>query len=1286
MKLALTTLLLFITNILLSQVNTFPYEESFEQTFTSGSNISFIPNWTGNKVATRNRIFAGSDARTGNTSLNIIPTSSFSGEVLITLDFSGINNPKLTFYAYSKQNGSASSTRPTILRFATSIDGGSTYLDDVQIGTDATFPNDNITSYTQYGYELPLAATGKSNVVVRIAASRGNGSGSAAELVMDDFRIEAQVRPLAISSTSTPNASSLVITFNQEVTQTTAELATNYAINNGVRVISATRTTSNEVTLATSNMSNNNYLLTVNSVEDAATNTPATNLIHDFSFVVPLSISTLSVTDKNTIEVDFNLDVEETTAETVTNYNLDNAMGNPQSAIRDTSEPSKVILKYATDLTGNTFNLTVNNVTDLSTLTTASNLVSQFSYLPLEVSNIVVNSATEIQITFNQIIESASAITASNYSIDYGIGTPLHIAQDTDNQAIVTLILATAMVNNTYTVTISNLTNLSGNATAFGLHTPISHVTATRAHDIVINEIFADPTGANQPDPVVLPNATNDEFVELFNTTNKAIDISGFDLSGGTIGNHILNAGAYVILTATSNVSDFQAFGDVVGVSSWNTLTNGGEELVLRDNLANLVDSVTYRPGWHNDNGKSDGGWSLEQINPFRACSGQDNWSSSTHSAGGTPGLQNNIFNDTPDAMAPNVIDVIINSDEEVMVVFDEIMDALSLSTANYTLNNGLSVDAATPNVPSLRSVTLTLTSPIVAGTIYDLSITNATDCAGNTINTSVNFSQGAMPVFQELIITEIMATPEPTQGLPEVEYLEVYNASDKVLSLNGVILTDATRSTTLGAFDLKPGEYLILTPNSTSGQFLDFGNVLGVNNWPTLNKNSDQVALYNVLQAEIHRVNYNESWFGGSTKAEGGFSLEMIDPDYPCLEEINWTGSGSSTGGTPGGINSADGHNPDLTGPEIIQAIAIDASTIQMDFNEKLNPTSVDLSDFSANHGLSFIALRIGENGHSVLLTTAIDLVENTIYTVFADNLTDCTGNLISSSGNQIDVIVAAPAITLDILINEVLFNPRTGGVRFVEIYNNSNKYINLKDWKIAGPSNSKIISSENLFMAPSDFLTITSDGTILLSQYPKALANSFIELSSMPSLPTSQGSVFLIDNGDEQIDSFDYDESYHSPLLNDVRGVSLERISFSGGSNDPNNWFSAASTENFATPGYGNSQSSIPTVQTGRIIVEPQTFAPDIPGGSDFTTLSYAFDTPGNILNVKIIDAEGNIIKHITQNAMVGTKGFLTWDGTTNEGGKARMGYYMVLMEVISSNGRVSYLRNKVAIGTRF
>ena len=365
---------------------------------------------------------------------------------------------------------------------------------------------------------------------------------------------------------------------------------------------------------------------------------------------------------------------------------------------------------------------------------------------------------------------------------------------------------------------------------------------------------------------------------------------------------------------------------------------------------------------------------------------------------------------------------------------------------------------------------------------------------------------------------------------------------------------------------------------------------------------------------------------------------------------------------------------------------MALSINQIQLLFNEKLASSSLLTNNISISGGISVSNISVASDTKSATLNLSSALESNTAYQITVENITDCSGNLILANARQATVVIAVEAEPLDIIVNEILFNPKTGGVRFVEVYNQSNKYINLKNWRMEGNSNDRVISTEDIIIAPSSYKTITTDGDILKNQYSSTELSTILKLSSLPSLPSDAGVVRFVNANSIVIDEVEYDEDYHSPLLNSVDGVSLERIRFSGASNDANNWQSASSQSGYATPGYENSQAQSQPSGLATFDIEPKAFAPDVAGSANFTTINYNFNTAGNVITVSVYDSNGNLIKNVSQNSLVGTSGFFRWDGTTNSGGKARLGYYLILFEIIEPSGKVIIKKETVAIGTRF
>ena len=281
----------------------------------------------------------------------------------------------------------------------------------------------------------------------------------------------------------------------------------------------------------------------------------------------------------------------------------------------------------------------------------------------------------------------------------------------------------------------------------------------------------------------------------------------------------------------------------------------------------------------------------MEMINLAPACFDQRNWGASSAALGGTPGSQNSIFDDSPDVTAPTVTSFEVIDQSNFAFTFSESMNLATLIPANFDASGGLAVSEVNWVDDFGQAITVSLATPFTDGTEFTISISGVEDCAGISMATETfRFASGDEPQLFDLLITEIMANPTPSAGLPEAEYVEIYDASNKILSLKGVVLADKVSASYLANSTIKPGEYLILTPSANASSFEAYGDVMTLLTWPNLNNDSDKLSLYNKSGDEIFTLTYAQSWYRSQSKSAGGYSLEMIDLNYPCVEEGNWT------------------------------------------------------------------------------------------------------------------------------------------------------------------------------------------------------------------------------------------------------------------------------------------------------------------------------------------------------------------------------------------------------------
>ena len=257
------------------------------------------------------------------------------------------------------------------------------------------------------------------------------------------------------------------------------------------------------------------------------------------------------------------------------------------------------------------------------------------------------------------------------------------------------------------------------------------------------------------------------------------------------------------------------------------------------------------------------------------------------------------------------------------------------------------------------------------------------------------------------------------------------------------------------------------------------------------------------------------------------------------------------------------------------------------------------------------------------------------------------------------------------DIIINEILFNPIDGDNDFVEIYNRSNKTLNIQNLSLGNyyggrPDNFKVIKSNFHLIEPSEIIVLSSSLENLIFYHPDAVVDKVIELENMPSYNNDEGTVVLtLDT--TIIDEFNYFESLHFPYLNSVDGVSLERIDSEVESNRHDNWHSASEQNGFSSPTLKNSQKKQLTNELEVLELNPKIISPDNDGQNDFLQIDLKFEKSGYNATILIFDSQGILINSLVISVFLGAESTFYWNGLNQNEQVVQKGRYILLLEAI-------------------
>ena len=233
--------------------------------------------------------------------------------------------------------------------------------------------------------------------------------------------------------------------------------------------------------------------------------------------------------------------------------------------------------------------------------------------------------------------------------------------------------------------------------------------------------------------------------------------------------------------------------------------------------------------------------------------------------------------------------------------------------------------------------------------------------------------------------------------------------------------------------------------------------------------------------------------------------------------------------------------------------------------------------------HGETYPAEGMPGDRQAGLLDDAgqpLPFIDRVVYSLeIQEGLLACDGS--SAEGLSQLFALPDPIEKGDLVFNEVLFDAAIDDGEYVELVNRSSKILETSGLSISRIKINQYDTSwytvelNGALLFPQDYIAYSPSASQVLKVYYSENPGHIISLADLPDLPNSECHLILhlSSSPDYIIDELQYDESMHHSLLRVTKGVSLEKINLYGG-NEASNYHSAASSVNYGTPAYQNSQ----------------------------------------------------------------------------------------------------------------
>ena len=527
-----------------------------------------------------------------------------------------------------------------------------------------------------------------------------------------------------------------------------------------------------------------------------------------------------------------------------------------------------------------------------------------------------------------------------------------------------------------------------------------------------------------------------------------------------------------------------------------------------------------------------------------------------------------------------------------------------------------------------------------------------------------------------QLRFTEWMSDPDPRHGLPEIEWIELLNTSLTAIDLSAFSLSDPSTTTKFLPYILPPNNVVVVCASGGCKQ-LNIENCLELASMPSLNNSSDSLFLRSKDSILVDYVHYELAALPNDYRRDGGYSIirEVLPQDCIFSQQLNF--SSEAIGGTPGFTNST-AKSTVVTMQKTITCLNESQIELSMPISGKFQQSYFEPSTLIKSIQTSPI-----EFSTSATISLKTPIEEGSSITIRLDSMQTCLHKTIYV-GENIEIIHPKPIESKDIFINEILYNAYTGGVDFIELFNTTNKYIQLKNTHYLNTTSGKTTQhftlTDDLVIPPVGYTVLSGDKLKLKQQYSNTVLENCIQNSGFLSFSDDGGEVIFLNEKSDTLDRIKYGDQFQNPLNRDDEGISLEKIKPDSPVFTSANWTSCAVG---ATPGYLNSQSlNQETVSSKIFYCSPCHVTTNLNGNADYVHLHLNPKVQGAFASVSVYTLSGELIDKVCVNQLLGSLNTFNWYGQQQASVALPDGIYIAVAEWWSPNGNTH--TEKIAIST--